>query len=189
MSTTETDWPEWLIPWRQMAVLSNVTVSRRLSRICRYGGGLPENWPWYSVARHSRLVVHLLPAEATVTQRKWALLHDCHEMFTGDILRPLESELSESAKKEIANIRDEMDIRIQSLMGLNLSEDDRRIVQVADDHACELEKQFLGKPDSVVYDSLPDSPEAAYELTVLGRPELDAADWRQMWESLSSEAS
>jgi hypothetical protein len=110
-------------------------------------------------------------------------------MFTGDILRPLESELSESAKKEIANIRDEMDIRIQSLMGLNLSEDDRRIVQVADDHACELEKQFLGKPDSVVYDSLPDSPEAAYELTVLGRPELDAADWRQMWESLSSEAS
>jgi hypothetical protein len=39
----------------------------------------------------------------------------------------------------------------------------------------------------MVFDALPDNPEAAFELTVLGRPELDAADWRQMWEALSSE--
>jgi len=184
--STDISPPYWLMPWYTFKALSNVTISTALSRICRYSGRPPH---WYSVARHSRLVVHLLPAEATLTQRKWALLHDAHEMFIGDIVRPLEQALTKEARQEILNMRDEIDTRIQSLMGMTVSELDRETVQVADDHACELEKSCLHLPDSAVFDLMPDSPEAAYELTVLGRPELDAADWRQMWESLSSESA
>jgi hypothetical protein len=183
--TAQEEHPPWLMPWQSFAALSTVTVARSLSRICRFSGRPPH---WYSVARHSRLVVHLLPVEATLTQRKWALLHDAHEMFIGDLPRPFEESLTESARLQIANIRDEIDTRIQSLMGVTVSDADRDTVQVADNHACELEKTLLHLPDSAIYDQLPDSPEAAYELTVIGRPELDAADWRQMWEAFSSES-
>lgn len=183
--TAQEEHPPWLMPWQSFAALSTVTVARSLSKICRYGGRSPR---WYSVARHSRLVVHLLPAEATLNQRKWALLHDAHEMFIGDILRPMEAALTESARLELWHIKDEIDTRIQSLMGLVLSDADIAAVQVADDHACQLELRSLDLCDSAICDLMPDSPEAAYELTVIGRPELDAADWRQMWEAFSSES-
>lgn len=184
--TTELPQPHWLMPWQSYTALSTVSISTTLSRICRYCGRTPH---WYSVARHSRLVVHLLPAEATLTQKKWALLHDAHEMWINDLPRPFEEALTDPFRQEIRNIREEMDTRIQALMGINVSALDRETVQIADDHACELEKSCLALPDSAVFDLMPDSPEAAYELTVLGRPELDAADWRQMWEALSSEAA
>lgn len=171
--------PGWLRPWDHRTSLSYHTVARALSRVCRYGGKCPR---WYSVARHSRLVSLLLPAEATPRQHLWALLHDAHESEIGDILRPLEASLSQQCRDEIAGKRVSIDAVLCDLLGLHgLTEEDRKVVQVADDHACFLEIRLLDQCDSVIGDLLTDSQEAAYELSVLGKPELDAADWREAW--------
>lgn len=52
-----------------------------LARINRFNGRLPEPWP---VAAHSVLVERLCPPDLG----PWALLHDAHEAFIGDITSP-----------------------------------------------------------------------------------------------------
>lgn len=170
--------PSWLKPWNERTSLSHHTVSRGLSRICRYGGKTPR---WYSVARHSRLVSHLLPREATPHQHLWALLHDAHECEIGDILRPLEASLDHHCRESIRSRRRAIDSVLCELLGLQITDADREVVQVADDHACFLEIRLLDECDHVINDALTGNPEAAYELSVLGRPELDAMDWREAW--------
>lgn len=170
--------PGWLRPWHELTGMSYHTVSRRLARIARYGGATPR---WYSVARHSRLVSLLLPSEATPQQHLWALLHDAHEIFIGDILRPLERSLSDAARRELADRRREIDDVLCDLMGLDITDEDRAVVQVADDHACFLEIRLLDECDSAIHDALSDNPEAAYEICVLGRSDMDSADWREAW--------
>lgn len=171
--------PGWLRPWDERTSLSYHTVARALSRICRYGGRCPR---WYSVARHSRLVSLLLPAEATPRQHLLALLHDGHEPEIGDILRPLESSLPDSSRRLIADKRRSIDVVLCELLGVHgVTDADREVVQIADDHACFLEIRLLDQGDTVIADALAGNPEAAYELSVVGRPELDAADWREAW--------
>jgi len=184
LPSSQNDRPSWLPEWNQLQSLSSFTVAQYLSRINRYCGRSPQA---YSVARHSRLVVHLLPEDAPLIQRKWALLHDAHEGFIGDVPRWLEQSMGEEFSRYLRELRARIDAHIFWLMGVFPSEQDLAAVEMADDHACNLELALLGKCDSMVFDALPDNPEAAFELTVLGRPELDAADWRQMWEALSSE--
>lgn len=52
-----------------------------LAKLNRFGGRTREPWP---VATHSVLVEHLCPPEL----RPWALLHDAHECFLGDMMNP-----------------------------------------------------------------------------------------------------
>lgn len=52
-----------------------------LAKQNRYGGRTPEPW---SVAAHSVLVEALCPPG----YRPWALLHDAHEVFLGDMMPP-----------------------------------------------------------------------------------------------------
>jgi hypothetical protein len=182
---SQQDRPSWLLEWNQLQSLSSFSVAQYLSRINRYCGRSPQA---YSVARHSRLVVHLLPDGAPLVQRKWALLHDAHEGFIGDIPRPLEVWMGEEFAFKLRSLRARIDAHLFWLMGVFPTEQDLAAVALADHHACALEMALLGKCDSTVFDALPDNPEAAFELTVLGRPELDAADWRQMWETFSSES-
>ncbi|MFN9289591.1 MAG: hypothetical protein ACK6EB_16075, partial [Planctomyces sp.] len=50
------------------------------------GGQVPN----CTVLRHSLEVYHRIDADPTASDRArlWALLHDCHEVLTGDVVRP-----------------------------------------------------------------------------------------------------
>lgn len=59
-------------------------IAQSLARICRFNGHLKRGVWHYSVAHHSVLVSYLCePRNALI-----GLLHDAHEAFLGDIIRP-----------------------------------------------------------------------------------------------------
>lgn len=60
-------------------------IAAGLSRVCRYGGQLPDHIPLYSVAQHSVLVSLIVPLEDAMC----GLLHDAAEAYTGDMVKPL----------------------------------------------------------------------------------------------------
>jgi 5'-deoxynucleotidase YfbR-like len=90
--------PDWLTSTDQITSTLTVNqVGNALGKICRYGGQCPQ---WYSVARHSVLVTLLLEHcrkhdSDTVSANtvRLALMHDAHEIFTGDITRPVKAQL------------------------------------------------------------------------------------------------
>ena len=61
-------------------------VAACLGRIHRFGGQVPN----CTVLNHSLSVYDRINAdpEASNGARLWALLHDCHEILTGDVVRP-----------------------------------------------------------------------------------------------------
>lgn len=56
-------------------------IASTLAKVNRFNGRTAAPW---SVAAHSVLVAHLVPPEL----QPWALLHDAHEAFIGDITGP-----------------------------------------------------------------------------------------------------
>jgi 5'-deoxynucleotidase YfbR-like HD superfamily hydrolase len=61
-------------------------VAECLHRINRFGGQVPN----CTVLRHSLEVYYRIDADpdSSDAARLWALLHDCHEVLTGDVVRP-----------------------------------------------------------------------------------------------------
>ena len=61
-------------------------VAASLGRINRFGGQVPN----CTVLRHSLHVFELVDSDpdSSDAARLWALLHDCHEILTGDVVRP-----------------------------------------------------------------------------------------------------
>ena len=61
-------------------------VAACLGRINRFGGQVPN----CHVLNHSLEVYHRINADpdSSDAARLWALLHDCHEILTGDVVRP-----------------------------------------------------------------------------------------------------
>ena len=61
-------------------------VAACVGRINRFGGQVPN----CTVLRHSLHVFERVDADpdASDAARLWALLHDCHEILTGDVVRP-----------------------------------------------------------------------------------------------------
>jgi hypothetical protein len=61
-------------------------VAACLGRINRFGGQVPN----CTVLRHSLEVYYRLDADPDSSDAAllWALLHDCHEVLTGDVVRP-----------------------------------------------------------------------------------------------------
>ena len=61
-------------------------VAACLGRINRFGGQVAN----CTVLRHSLEVYHRIDADpdSSDAARLWALLHDCHEILTGDVVRP-----------------------------------------------------------------------------------------------------
>ena len=110
-------------------------VAECLHRISRFGGQAVG----CSVLQHSLAVYDRLagwPASA----RLWGLLHDCHEIITGDVVRQYANSLLTSHQTEI-------DCQLRDALGLTLSADDAMAVTRADvwRGGCEFQKVHAGR--------------------------------------------
>ena len=76
-------------------------VAACLGRIHRFGGQVPN----CTVLRHSLEVYHRIDADpdSSDAARLWALLHDCHEVLTGDVVRPYVTARLRMDQQEIDN--------------------------------------------------------------------------------------
>ncbi len=110
-------------------------VAEYLYRINRFGGQAVG----CSVLEHSLSVYDRL-AGAPANVRLWALLHDCHEILTGDVVRPYTNGL-------LVNQQDSIDQRVREALGLRLSDDDAVAVTRADvwRGACEFQEVSAGR--------------------------------------------
>ncbi len=92
-------------------------IARALSRIPRFTGHSRDPVP-YSVAQHSILV-----SEQTIdsTLALHALLHDAHEAYTGDVVRPFKMEIALRVGIDIVSlISDEIQEQIYKALGIPL---------------------------------------------------------------------
>jgi hypothetical protein len=147
-------------------------IARQLGKLCRYAGATPD---WWSVARHSLLVAALAPDDPE--HRLAALLHDCHECWTGDILRPMTAMLGGFTRHEIHDAQKQIDEHLFALIGLDPCPAILKSIATADDTACKLEMQLLGKSAAEVTDALPTLPEAAWHLSYQCSPLIDKLHW------------
>jgi len=110
-------------------------VAECLHRINRFGGQAVG----CSVLEHSLSVYDRL-AGAPANVRLWGLLHDCHEILTGDVVRPYANGL-------LVNQQDSIDQRVREALGLTLSDDDAMTVTRADvwRGACEFQEVTAGR--------------------------------------------
>lgn len=70
-----------------------IAITRGLSQTCRFAG---QSRSWYSVAEHSvRVALRVAEQNATEELVRAAFMHDAHEAFTGDLVRPLRHLLPE----------------------------------------------------------------------------------------------
>ena len=98
-----------------------------LSRINRYGGQTVVPW---SVLDHSFLVAHLTNTRRAATTEAclWALLHDWHEVLTGDIPSPFKTD----SQRELQQVLDRRLILALADKGLPLTVEDLKLVHRMD---------------------------------------------------------
>ena len=77
-------------------------IAAQLARICRFNGALRHDISFYSVAQHSVLVSHCVPADLAME----GLLHDAHEAYVHDIVKPLKMMLPDYQRCERINERE-----------------------------------------------------------------------------------
>ena len=165
--------PDWMLPdVYQLTIFPADQIARQLGKLCRFAGATPDHW---SVARHSLLVAALAPDDPW--HRMAALLHDAHECWTGDILRPMTRLLVGVTRMEISNIQHDIDLHLYSLIDFKPSQLVLKNVAEADDMACELEIRLLEKSPAEITDALPNLPEAAWQLSFHGNAQIDAMHW------------
>lgn len=88
------------------AAVAPIDIAHALSRIPRFNG---HTTAFYSVAQHSLLVQQF----ASSRVRPYALLHDAHEAYTGDIATGVKSFL-----RGLTELQDRLDTCIYSAFGL-----------------------------------------------------------------------
>lgn len=165
--------PNWMLPViEELAEFPAEQIAKQLGALCRYAGATPDH---YSVARHSLVVAALAPDDPQ--HKMAALLHDAHEAMTGDILRPMTRRLSMPSRMEIICEQQAIDRQLYSLIGFDPCPATLKAVAEADDMACKLEMQLLGKTGSEITDALPNLREAAWQLAFHGNAQIDAMHW------------
>lgn len=88
------------------AAVTSTDIAHALSRIPRFNG---HTTAFYSVAQHSLLVQQFASPRA----RPYALLHDAHEAYTGDITTGVKTFL-----RGLTELQDRLDACIHSAFGL-----------------------------------------------------------------------
>ena len=111
-------------------------VAECLHRINRFGGQAVS----CSVLEHSLAVYDRLAGWPAIA-RLWALLHDCHEILTGDVVRPYVGAWLTQQQVDI-------DQRVRNELRLTLSNDDAMAVRRADvwRGGCEFRAASDGRP-------------------------------------------
>lgn len=134
--------PDWLADVDAHMCIDD--VARSLSRINRFCGRSPRA---YTVAKHSVIVMHLLPPDASYNANKMALLHDAHEIYLGDTPRPLKQRIG----TVLQAIADEYDDVIFQRYGVDQNIWDGDLVARADEMANAIEVDTLGMvfPDDI----------------------------------------
>ncbi|MCY4471137.1 MAG: hypothetical protein OXC08_20670 [Thiotrichales bacterium] len=108
-------------------------VAESLSKTCRFNGHCRH---FYSVAQHSQYVADLLPHK----YRLYGLLHDAHEAWTGDIIRPVKNLLGDVIK----DIENRLDVLIYQRAGLPYPDQGiKALVKEADLRMLETERRDL----------------------------------------------
>jgi len=80
--------PFWILDPR-MEDIRIADIAQQLARICRFGGALRYDVEHYSVAQHCCLVSdHCSPA-----LRFEGLMHDAHEAYVGDMIKPVKMQV------------------------------------------------------------------------------------------------
>lgn len=168
--------PEWILP--EISELTEFPVDRiakQLGALCRYAGATPDH---YSVARHSLLVVSLLPEDPAV--RLLGLIHDAHECWTGDLLRPATKRLGSA----LSMYQDECDAKLWAMLGLDPDPVQLAQVTEADSQACLLEMRLLGKSINDVSHEISCDQNALWHLMFQGNSKIDAQHWREEFYNL-----
>ena len=88
-------------------------IAAALSHICRFNG---HGHVPYSVAQHSVMVADNFDVPE---DRLYALLHDAHEAYTGDLTTPFKTFLESRHKGIIHGIEDKLDKAIHAYFGLS----------------------------------------------------------------------
>lgn len=89
---------------------------------------------FWSVAQHSANVARITrDLGGSANAQAWALLHDAHEAYFGDLIRPLVDFLGRDAGDAIDRLRTRIDGAIASRFGLTLDAETLTVVQQADD--------------------------------------------------------
>lgn len=126
-------------------------IAHSLSQLCRFGGHTRE---FYSVAQHSVLVEQTVAYSLDqpdlpggIQLRKMALLHDAHEAYLGDIVRPLKSRF-----RDLEAVVLQIDASIATALGVwrwhRRAYDDQEMIRMADGAVLMAEKRdLLLEPD------------------------------------------
>jgi hypothetical protein len=126
--------PEWMLPpIEELTELPIGQIACQLSRLNRYAGAVE-----FSVLRHSMLVRHLVRNQSLRCQL-WALLHDVHECWTGDALKPAK----EIAGLAWSNLEALYQRHVMRLADCYPDQHELQMVDDADKEACRLEMEHL----------------------------------------------
>lgn len=141
-------------------------IAHHLSLICRYGGATAGH---YSVAEHSVLISEYAEhgLGRTPHEAMQALLHDAHEAYTGDIIRPI--------KACVATISDVIE-RIQHDIQLAVCRRFKIPEPPLPDWLYELDKygMILAEKDQVIH---PDCPDFAINREEHATPDIKIECW------------
>lgn len=107
-------------------------IAHHLSQINRYSGATERPW---SVAAHSLLCVRLAHGlHVTPYQALWTLLHDAHEAYTGDTIRPMKDAIG---RARFETVERKLDVAIRKALGVQHlhTSDAERIARQVDEAA------------------------------------------------------
>ena len=120
-------------------------VAESLAKQCRWNGHCRD---FYSVAEHCILVSQLVTSDL----RLHALLHDAHEAFLGDIIRPVKAVLGDALKE----VEDRLDQVIYQAAVLDVPRGiDRTLIKDADMRALATERRDIMTPPPADSDFVP----------------------------------
>lgn len=127
-------------------------IADSLAKQCRFNGHIPR---FYSVAQHCCIVADLLPARLGL----YGLLHDAHEAYIGDIIRPVKMALRHmSHHRPLQRMEENIDAAIHESCELPwpLSDADADLIHRADMIALATERRDICNTSPHCWDGLPE---------------------------------